>query len=486
MTSPAPVASAPRPASTFADLGVADPLVASLSASGIDTPFPIQAATLPDSLAGRDVLGRGRTGSGKTVAFALPLVSALAGARSKPRRPRGLVLVPTRELAVQVDATVSPLAAAVGLRTRTVFGGVNQNPQVTALAKGADIVVATPGRLADLIKQGHLSLEAVSVTVLDEADHMADLGFLPEVKRLLDQTPKQGQRLLFSATLDSGVDVLARRYLRSPVTHEVDSAASPVPAMHHHVFTVSTAERADIVQQLVGGHGRTLAFARTKHQARRWARTLTAAGIHTVDLHGNLSQAARQRNLAAFADGEVRVLVATDIAARGIHVDDISLVVHIDPPAEHKAYLHRSGRTARAGAGGVVVTLATSEQRKDVADLMRRASIKPTHRHVRSGDSAISDISGPSAPRTVVPVAAPAQERARNSRGAAGGRPRRSGGGTRTSGAAHPSSPASATPRQPQRSAAPRTPSASDSSSRQRANAGRRRSSRPAGPASDS
>ena len=397
----------PAEPATFQGLGVSAPLVAALAARGIGAPFPIQSATLPDSLAGRDVLGRGRTGSGKTIAFALPLVSALAGGRSAPRRPRGLVLVPTRELAVQVDETIAPLAQAVGLSTRTIFGGVGQNPQASALAKGADIIVATPGRLADLIGQRLASLQDVEVTVIDEADHMADLGFLPEVRRLLDQTPTDGQRLLFSATLDSGVDVLARRYLHDPVTHEVDSAASPVPQMQHHVFTVDAAERGEIVAQLVGGHGRTLAFARTKHQAKRWARTLTASGIHAVDLHGNLSQSARQRNLAAFADGHVRVLVATDIAARGIHVDDVSLVVHIDPPAEHKAYLHRSGRTARAGAAGVVVTLATHEQRRDVADLMRRADIRPTQSSVRVGDKVISDIAGPSAPRVVVADAKP-------------------------------------------------------------------------------
>ncbi len=438
MTSPARAASARTPgtsnraagsSSSFASLGVAPELVTSLASGGITAPFPIQAATLPDSLAGRDLLGRGRTGSGKTVAFALPLVSALSGRRSSARRPRGLVLVPTRELAVQVDETIAPLAAAMGLRTRTIFGGVGQNPQVQALAKGVDIIVATPGRLADLIKQGHANLGAIEVTVIDEADHMADLGFLPEVRRLLDQTPGDGQRLLFSATLDSGVDVLARRYLHDPVTHEVDSAASPVPAMDHHVFNVDAAERGEIVTQLVGGHGRTLAFARTKHQAKRWARILTASGIHAVDLHGNLSQSARQRNLAAFSDGDVRVLVATDIAARGIHVDDISLVVHIDPPAEHKAYLHRSGRTARAGAAGVVVTVATHDQRRDVADLMRRAAIRPTQSHVRVGDQLISDIAGPSAPRVVVANAQPVPAE-RTGRGSGSGSGRGAGRGS--------------------------------------------------------
>ena len=473
-TSSAPRTSAPQ---TFAGLGVAPALIASLAAGGIEAPFPIQSATLPDSLAGRDVLGRGRTGSGKTVAFALPLVSALAGSRSAARRPRGLVLVPTRELAVQVDNTIAPLAEAMGLKTRTIFGGVGQNPQVTALARGVDIIVATPGRLADLIKQRLASLEDIVVTVIDEADHMADLGFLPEVRRLLDQTPADGQRLLFSATLDSGVDVLARRYLHSPVTHEVDSAASPVPAMDHHVFNVDAADRGEIVAQLVGGHGRTLAFARTKHQAKRWARTLTASGIHAVDLHGNLSQAARQRNLAAFADGDVRVLVATDIAARGIHVDDITLVVHIDPPAEHKAYLHRSGRTARAGAAGVAVTVATHDQRRDVADLMRRAAITPTQHKVRAGDSAISAISGPSAPRVVVANAQPIPEErvGRGSgRGSSGGRGRSSSGsGSRAGGSTGGQQRTSSGSRQGQasgssasRSSAPRSSQAASSASR--------------------
>ncbi len=423
------------PPTTFAGLGVPAALIASLNSGGIDAPFPIQSATLPDSLAGRDVLGRGRTGSGKTVAFALPLVVALAGRRSAARQPRGLVLVPTRELAIQVDATIAPLAKSMGLRTRTIFGGVGQNPQVSALAAGVDIIVATPGRLADLIKQRHASLEAIAVTVLDEADHMADLGFLPEVRRLLDQTPARGQRLLFSATLDSGVDVLARRYLHEPVTHEVDSAASPVPAMDHHVFTVDAAERSLIVEALVSGQGRTLAFARTKHQAKRWARTLSAAGITAVDLHGNLSQAARQRNLAAFSGGQARVLVATDIAARGIHVDDIGLVVHIDPPAEHKAYLHRSGRTARAGASGVVVTVATREQRRDVADLMRKAAISPKNRDIRAGDPLIEALVGPSAPRVRVvnpaPIPAERPDSGRGGRGSGGGGRGRPGGSGR-------------------------------------------------------
>lgn len=398
----------------FADLGVPSRLVRALSDGGILEPFPIQAATLPDSLAGRDVLGRGRTGSGKTIAFALPTIAALAksGRRRNPGQPRALVLVPTRELANQVAETITPLATAMDMRTMTIFGGVGQNPQVATLRRGVDVVIATPGRLEDLIGQGHVRLDAVEVSVLDEADHMADLGFLPAVKRLLDATPRDTQRLLFSATLDNGIDQLVRRYLHSPVTHSVDSAASPVPAMAHHLFHVSSADKADIVRQLVAGQGRTLAFTRTKHGAKKLAKQLTASGIPAVELHGNLSQGARQRNLAAFGEGTTRVLVATDIAARGIHVDDVSLVVHVDPPAEHKAYLHRSGRTARAGAEGTVVTVSTPEQRGDTRTLMRQAGIKPTTVDVTPGHPAIGALTGPAAELvTPAPVQAPQQGR---------------------------------------------------------------------------
>ncbi|WP_245160635.1 DEAD/DEAH box helicase, partial [Blastococcus sp. CT_GayMR20] len=348
---------------TFAALGVPAPLVEVLTASGITSPFPIQVATLPDSLAGRDVLGRGRTGSGKTLAFSLPLVARLAASdsRRQPRRPRSLILVPTRELANQVAAVVDPLARALGMRTTTIFGGVGQNPQVQALAGGLDVVIACPGRLEDLIQQGHCDLGGIEVTILDEADHMADLGFLPGVKRIMDRTPKVGQRMLFSATLDNGVDVLVKRYLSNPTTHSVDPAVAPVSTMTHHVFRVDAADKATIVKELASGLGRSVLFTRTKHQAKKLAKQLTAAGVPAVDLHGNLSQNARERNLEAFTSGETRVLCATDIAARGIHVDDVAIVVHVDPPAEHKAYLHRSGRTARAGAEGAVVTIATPD-----------------------------------------------------------------------------------------------------------------------------
>ena len=423
----------------FADLGIPPRVIAALRERGIETPFPIQAATLPDSLAGRDVLGRGRTGSGKTVAFALPTISTLAksGRRRAPHTPRALVLVPTRELAIQVAETMTPLAAAMELRTMTIFGGVGQNPQVSALRRGVDIVIATPGRLEDLIGQGHVRMGGIEVTVLDEADHMADLGFLPAVKRLLDATPRDGQRLLFSATLDNAIDQLVKRYLHNPVTHSVDSAASPVPAMTHHLFNVSRDNKPAVVRELVAGQGRTLAFTRTKHAAKKLAKQLTASGIPAVDLHGNLSQSARQRNLAAFSEGSSRVLVATDIAARGIHVDDITLVVHVDPPAEHKAYLHRSGRTARAGAEGVVVTVSTPEERGDTRTLMRQAGIKPTAVDITPGHPAIGVLTGPAA-ELITPAPVVQQSNNGNGGGSQGGRrgsgaPRQQGGSGRAS-----------------------------------------------------
>ena len=426
---------------SFAKLGVPAPLVSCLAAQGIASAFPIQSATLPDSLSGRDVLGRGRTGSGKTIAFALPLVARLAstGRRTRPGHPRALVLLPTRELATQVYETIAPLAKAMGLTTTTVFGGVSQNRQVSAMRNGVDIVVACPGRLEDLLNQRHVRLDDIEVTVLDEADHMADLGFLPGVKRLLDKTPTDGQRLLFSATLDNGVDVLVRRYLVNPVTHSVDSDASTEPDMEHHVFTVEANEKNDVVHELASGEGRSLLFTRTKHGAKKLARQLTQAGVPAVDLHGNLAQNARDRNLEAFRSGSVRVLVATDIAARGIHVDDVTLVVHVDPPAEHKAYLHRSGRTARAGAAGVVVTVATDAQRSDVALLARKAGIRPTAARVRPGASAISELTGPKAAYVTpaAPVAEPAS-RQRPPRGGARRGPstssRGQGGGSRSGG----------------------------------------------------
>ncbi len=387
---------------TFADLGVRDSIVKALANDGLTVAFPIQADTLPDSLAGRDVLGRGRTGSGKTLAFAIPLVSKLAGA---PRRragghPRGLVLAPTRELATQIAATVEPLARACGLTVGTIYGGVSQNRQVQALRSGLDIVIACPGRLEDLIRQHHVTLAAIEITVLDEADHMADLGFLPGVTRLLNATPADGQRLLFSATLDNGVDKLVKRFLDKPVLHSVDEPEAAVPAMTHHVYDVASMElKKELVRKLASGTGRRILFTRTKHQAKNLAKQLTQAGIPAVDLHGNLSQNARDRNLAAFSAGEARVLVATDVAARGVHVDDVELVVHVDPPAEHKTYLHRSGRTARAGSAGDVVTIVLPDKRKDLADIMRKAAIKVAPRQV-TADMSTSFRSSAKSPRS--------------------------------------------------------------------------------------
>ena len=364
--------------SSFSDVGVPARLTSVLSDLGIDTPTPIQCATLPDAFAGRDVLGRGRTGSGKTYAFLLPLVARLsAGSTARPKAPRALILAPTRELVSQIDQALAPLAKAAGLTSRTIFGGVGQNPQVTALRRGVDIVVACPGRLEDLIGQGHCSLAAVEVTVLDEADHMADLGFLPAVRRLLAQTPRGGQRLLFSATLDRAIDSLVRQFLVDPVTHEADSEQSPISAMSHHVLHVDREHRLPILVDLVSAPGRTVVFTRTKHGAKALARQLNKSGVPAVELHGNLAQNARTRNLEAFHGGRASALVATDIAARGIHVDDVALVVHADPPAEHKAYLHRSGRTARAGNAGTVVTIMTTEQVHDVRMLTRAAGISP-------------------------------------------------------------------------------------------------------------
>ncbi|WP_346619344.1 DEAD/DEAH box helicase [Blastococcus montanus] len=440
---------------TFAALGVPAPMVEVLETSGITAPFPIQVATLPDSLAGRDVLGRGRTGSGKTLAFSIPLVARLAASdtRRQPRRPRALVLVPTRELANQVFAVVDPLARALGMSATTIFGGVGQNPQVQALAKGVDIVIACPGRLEDLIQQGHCDLGSIEVTILDEADHMADLGFLPGVKRIMDRTPKVGQRMLFSATLDNGVDVLVKRYLSNPTTHSVDPAVAPVSTMTHHVFHVQTADKGEVVRQLASGLGRSVLFTRTKHQAKKLAKQLTAQGIPAVDLHGNLSQNARERNLEAFSNGSTRVLCATDIAARGIHVDDVALVVHVDPPTEHKAYLHRSGRTARAGAGGIVVTITTPDMVGEVRTLTRQAGISPTVSQVRPGSAEIAELAGPAAP-FVEPAPAPepqpqgqggGRRRGGSGRGSAGaGSPKAasSGGSRGASGSGRPSGPA--------------------------------------------
>ena len=411
---------------TFSALGVPAPLVAVLAADGKTTAFPIQVDTLPDTLAGRDVLGRGKTGSGKTIAFALPMVARLGGKLSggnrRPGRPLGLVLAPTRELATQITATIEPLAAAYGLKATTIFGGINQTRQVAALRAGVDIVVATPGRLEDLMKQGFLHLDAIEITVLDEADHMADLGFLPVVTRIMDKTPQGGQRMLFSATLDNGVDKLVKRYLQNEVLHSVDEANSPVAQMTHHVFEIEDVDaKNELVRTLASGTGRRILFMRTKHHAKKLAKKLIEQGIPAVDLHGNLSQPQRDRNLAAFGDGSVKVLVATDVAARGVHVDNVELVIHVDPPMEHKAYLHRSGRTARAGSEGDVVTISLPAQKQDLKTLLRKADIRVTPQQVTADSPAVAKLVGEVAPY-VKP--APREQQAQG-----GGRPVRRGQG---------------------------------------------------------
>jgi superfamily II DNA/RNA helicase len=372
------------PSGSFAELGVPRALADVLARNGITAPRPIQALTLPDALAGRDVLGRAETGSGKTLAFGLPMLTRLAAARAVPRSPtpRGLVLVPTRELARQVRDELAPLAAALSLKLLAVYGGAPIRAQVQALRRRTDVVVATPGRLTDLYRQGACSLDAVTITVIDEADHMADMGFLPQVTWLLDRVPAGGQRLLFSATLDHEVATIVRRYLADPARHTVTQSSATPARMDHQFRAVTATGKVAAAAELATGHRRVLLFVRTKHGATRLTRQLGRAGVRAGALHGNLAQNARQRALAAFSTGTVPVLVATDIAARGIHVDDVDLVVHFDPPAEAKGYLHRSGRTARAGAAGTVVTLVLPEQAAQVATLRRQAGVAQPMRPV--------------------------------------------------------------------------------------------------------
>ncbi|PWG58994.1 ATP-dependent helicase [Bifidobacterium catulorum] len=404
---------------SFAELGVPEPLVRVLAADGKATAFPIQADTLADSLAGRDLLGRGRTGSGKTLAFAIPLVARLGGERSgaaamrdfrRMRRrgeddaamrlphPHGLVLAPTRELVNQIDEVIRPLADAYGLKTVTVYGGVKQGRQVSALRDGADIVVACPGRLEDLLRQGLLSLESVRIAVLDEADEMADMGFLPAVTRLLGQIDPHSQHMLFSATLDHGVDGLVKRFLRDARVHAVDSAESHVDEMTHHVFVVTQGNKHELVRQLASGMGKRILFTRTKYQAKKMAAKLVKAGIPAVDLQGNLSQNQRDRHLAAFSDGKVRVLVATDVAARGVDISGVELVVQVEPPADPKSFLHRSGRTARAGHSGDVVTLVLPGQEKEVRQMMRRAGLRIRSVEVTPTSPEVRELVGEHAP----------------------------------------------------------------------------------------
>jgi superfamily II DNA/RNA helicase len=383
------------PPSGFGDLGVPANLVAALSADGIGEPFPIQAATIPDALAGRDVLGRGRTGSGKTLAFGLPMISRLAGSSPRERtQPRGLVLVPTRELAMQVADVVAPLARIAGLSLVLVAGGMPYAPQILAFSRGVDLVVATPGRLIDLMDQRAADLSRIEITVLDEADHMADLGFLPAVSQILDTVPDRGQRLLFSATLDKAVDRLVRNYLHQPVVHQVDTGQASVPLMSHHLVNIAPQHKAELTAELASRPGRTLIFVSTQRGADRVAKQLRRSGILAGALHGGLPQSARTRIMSAFKHGSLPVLVATDVAARGIHVDEVGLVLHADPPNGPKEYLHRAGRTARAGGTGTVVAFALPHQRRELARLTTQAGVRPVMLAAIPGDSALAAATG--------------------------------------------------------------------------------------------
>jgi superfamily II DNA/RNA helicase len=400
----------PNPDATFAELGVPAPLIKALLEGGIDKPFPIQAATMADCMAGRDVLGRGRTGSGKTLAFVLPVLTRLAASNKQRRqgRPRALILVPTRELAMQIDAALSPLGKLLGLRSTTIFGGVGAQPQINALRQGVDIVIACPGRLDDHIGGNFCRLDDVEITVLDEADHMADMGFLPGVTKLLAQTPQHSQRLLFSATLDNGIDVIVNKFLHNPVLRSVDPAEAAEVKMTHHVLHVTADERFPVLRDMAAAPGRIMIFTRTKHGAKKLAKTLSMSGVPAVEMHGNLSQNNRTRNLAQFSDGSATAMVATDIAARGIHVDDVALVVHFDPPVDHKVYVHRSGRTARAGAEGTVVTMMTDDQQSEIRDLTKKAGISPTITRVTHQHLLLAEIApGEREFRAALPVESP-------------------------------------------------------------------------------
>lgn len=402
---------APGPTTSFAAMKLPERLVTALARRGVHEPFAIQGRAIPDALAGRDVLGRAQTGSGKTLAFGLPMLARLAGASRVPGQPRGLVLVPTRELAEQVKEALAPLGQALNLHVTAIYGGASMHRQITALRRGVDVVIATPGRLQDLIDQRECTLAKVEITVLDEADYLADLGFLPAVRKLLDTTGPNTQRLLFSATLDRGVDRLVHDYLTDPAVHAITPAGHTVSTMDHRAFTVRSDEKVAVAAEIAGRPGRTLIFVRTKHGADRLAKQLQRTGVAAGAIHGNLAQNARQRALDAFSSGHARVLVATDVAARGIHVDDVDLVVHFDPPADAKDYLHRSGRTARAGADGVVLSLLLPEQVSEVARLHRDAGVHAATASVSPASSAVQDLAGSGTPIVLPPSAPPSSTR---------------------------------------------------------------------------
>ncbi|MFG2814745.1 DEAD/DEAH box helicase [Streptomyces sp. NPDC048410] len=385
------------PQITFADLGLPEGIVRKLAQNGVTTPFPIQAATIPDALAGKDILGRGRTGSGKTLSFGLPTLASLAGGRTEKKRPRAVIMTPTRELAMQVADALQPYGDVLGLKMKVVCGGTSMGNQIYALERGVDVLVATPGRLRDIINRGACSLEDVQIAVLDEADQMSDLGFLPEVTELLDQVPAGGQRMLFSATMENEISTLVKRYLNNPVTHEVDSAQGNVTTMSHHILIVKPKDKAPVTAAIASRKGRTIIFVRTQLGADRIAEQLRESGVKADALHGGMTQGARTRTLADFKDGYVNALVATDVAARGIHVDGIDLVLNVDPAGDHKDYLHRSGRTARAGRSGTVVSLSLPHQRRQIFRLMEDAGVDAA-RHIIQGAGAfepeVAEITG--------------------------------------------------------------------------------------------
>ncbi|XKK58465.1 DEAD/DEAH box helicase [Streptomyces sp. ARC32] len=399
VTEPPEAVEAPEaaPEPTFADLGLPEGVVRKLAQNGVTTPFPIQAATIPDALAGKDILGRGRTGSGKTLSFGLPTLATLAGGRTEKHKPRAVILTPTRELAMQVADALQPYGDVMGLKMKVVCGGTSMGNQIYALERGVDILVATPGRLRDIINRGACSLENVQIAVLDEADQMSDLGFLPEVTELLDQVPAGGQRMLFSATMENEIKTLVDRYLKDPALHEVDAAQGAVTTMSHHILVVKPKDKAPVTAAIASRKGRTIIFVRTQLGADRVAEQLRDAGAKADALHGGMTQGARTRTLADFKDGYVNVLVATDVAARGIHVDGIDLVLNVDPAGDHKDYLHRAGRTARAGRTGTVVSLSLPHQRRQIFRLMEDAGVDATRHIIQGGaafDPEVAEITG--------------------------------------------------------------------------------------------
>src|SRR3954454_23590428 len=397
---------------TFASLGLPEGVVRKLAQNGVTAPFPIQAATIPDALAGKDILGRGRTGSGKTLSFGLPTLATLAGGRTEKHKPRAVILTPTRELAMQVSDALQPYGDVLGLKLKVVCGGTSMGNQIYALERGVDILVATPGRLRDIIDRGAATLDKVQVAVLDEADQMADMGFLPEVTEILDLVPVGGQRMLFSATLENEIDTLVKRYLSDPVTHEVDPSAGAVTTMTHHLLVVKPKDKTPVTAAIAARKGRTLIFVRTQMGADRVAEQLIEAGVRADALHGGMTQGARTRVLGDFKDGYLNVVVATDVAARGIHVDDIDLVLNVDPAGDHKDYLHRSGRTARAGKSGTVVSLALPHQRRQIFRLMEDAGVDAS-RHVIGGAGVFDeDVALITGARSLTDVQADAAENA--------------------------------------------------------------------------